>query len=392
MISYWWFPLFIALAYSLAGNSHAAANVIPIFSGYSAGKLSSVAGSFTVAAANDGYLKPAIANVGGRAITVPATLRMAANAGQYAKQAMRFNPYVLAGTLAAGWLLDHGLSYENEQWVKADTSDGLGYDTCTSGQIPGTQTEAYMRNAILSNPQNHWYGCNAWHDCSASNGGTYCQGWGSSPAGLCAAYQCHGQPNPQTQPATDEDWDALPSPLPIIAPELPYAPYMPGGVPVDAPEYDFAPFRTPIGEPYTKADGSTARPMATVSPNGDSVTVDTYDEPVTDPQGQPIQNPAPQDTPEPDISECQQHPNTIGCAEFGAVPAPDSLTTLQVPVSPTVTPVGGPGSCPADITTSIYGLTWSYQPICDFASAIRPLIIGFAWLAFAYIVAGTVRT
>lgn len=342
-------------------------------------------------AANDGFIKPASLNVGGRATTIPATLRMAANAGQYAKQAMRLNPYVLAGTLAAGWLLDQGLSYENDQWVKANTSGGLGYDTCTSGQIPGTQTEAYMRNAILSNPQNHWYGCNAWHDCSVSNGGTYCQGWGGSPANLCAAYQCTGQPNPQTEPATDADWDALPSPLPIIAPELPYAPYMPEGVPVNAPEY--APSDISLGQPYTRPDGSTAEPRAKISSAGDGkVTIAPYDLPLTDPSGNPVSNPVPEPTPSDTPTDCDKYPASIGCAEFGAIPPAEPLATRDIPVNPTVTPIGGPGSCPADITTSAYGITFSYQPFCDFASAIRPLIIGFAWLAFAYIVAGTVRT
>lgn len=35
-----------------------------------------------------------------------------------------------------------------------------------------------------------------------------------------------------SRPATDEDWDALPDPLPAVGAELPYAPYMPSGVAV----------------------------------------------------------------------------------------------------------------------------------------------------------------
>lgn len=191
---------------------------------------------------------------------------------------------------------------------------------------------------------------------------------------------------------TQPDWDALPSPLPDIAPELPYAPYMPEGVPVDAPEYDFVPFRTPIGNPYTKPDGSTAQPMASVSPNGDSVTIDTYDQPLTDANGDPVPGGTPPiDTAEPvpppkmpDI--CDENPDIAACAKQGDVPAPDVIPTHTINFSTVFSPIGGTGSCPADVTTTRFGITWSYQPICDFASAIRPIVVAFAWLGFGFII------
>lgn len=389
----------ILLASILSNRADAAVVLFPTVPGYSGGNFLSSPGSFSMTPANDGFIKQAVVNVGGKPITVPAKLRMAANAGQFAKNAMRLNPWAIAGTLAAGWLLDQAFSYDPDTgtWVKQapDAYDMYcvagGDSCCSSSHQDYTPLGVYPDSGV---------NCSAW----INSGPGLCSGGAikNSIKAECAP----GQPNAGfwytwtsrvavsggTSPATEDDWANLPDPLPAIAPELPYAPYMPEGVPVHPPDYNFVPFTTPVGEPYTKPDGSTAQPMATVSSNGDSVTVDTYDQPLTDANGDPVPSPQPQDTPEPSPNHCQQNPNSIGCAEFGTAPAPDSLTTLEVPVSPTVTPVGGAGSCPADITTSIYGLTWSYQPICDFASAIRPLIIGFAWLSFAYIVAGTVRT
>jgi hypothetical protein len=167
---------------------------------------------------------------------------------------------------------------------------------------------------------------------------------------------------------------------------------MPEGVPVGAPDYDFAPYQTPLGEPYTKPDGSTAQPMASVSPNGDSITVDTYDQPLTDSNGQPVPNPTPQDTPEPapDPDICQKNPDSLMCAALGTPPAAETVPTTSLPVDATVTPIGGAGTCPASVSLP-HGITWSYQPICDFASAIRPFIIGFAWLSFSYIVVGAIK-
>lgn len=378
--------------------AHASVVVTPQISGYSraAGMFASPAGSFSMTAANDGFVKPAVLNIGAKAVTIPAALRMASNAGQYAKSAMRLNPWAIAGTLAAAWLLDHGMEYSEGVWLSTVTNPygGLDYETCTSGQVGGTHTESYVRQAILANPQNHYYGCSGWHDCTTANGGVYCQAWGApGQTGFsgCAAYQCTGQPNPQQRPATDDDWDALPDPLPAIAPEVPYAPYLPEGIPVNDPEYE--PTVVPLGVPYVKPDGWTVQPKAKLSPAGDGqVRVDTYDEPLFDPAGQPVQNPDPTDTPEQPPDPCDEHPERAGCVDLGTPEPTEPLETLEIPVSPNVTPVGGAGSCPADVTTSAFGITFSYQPFCDFATAIRPLIIGFAWLSFAFIVAGTVRT
>lgn len=392
----------VLLASILSQRAEASAVLAPVVSGYSGGSFSAASGSFSTAANAASYGATGVVNVGGKAVTVPATLRMASNAGQFAKNAMRLNPWALVGTLALPWLLSEGMEWiEGQGWQYTDPNatiapEDLGW--AEAEQLPSC-------NASLACGPAAGYTCLWSSDASSFSLVSYAMGT-VGPDGWSQANACHEtQANPfqspaypktkvspaVSVPAGDPEWEALPSPIDDVAPELPFAPYV-DGAPVDAPEYDFAPFSVPVGEPYTKPDGSTAQPMAKVSPNGDKVTVDSYEQPLTDTNGDPVPNPQPQDTPEPAPNHCEQNPNSIGCAQFGDMPAPDVLPETQIPASTSVVPIGGPGVCPAAVTTSKFGLTWSYQPICDFAEAVKPFVLGFAWLGFAYIVAGTVRT
>lgn len=365
-------------------SAHAAISAVPSVAGYSAGSFTATAGSFSTAANAASYGASGVVNVGGKAITVPASLRMAANAGQFALSGMRLNPWAIAGTLAAGYLASQGLEYLNGQWQKADNTDPWsGYENCISGYKAGTCS------VVAQDMQTRFPWGVGWQ---VSPGYTDRWDWLNSsgvPLGTMSASSSY---SPAYVPFTDPEWDALPDPLPDVAAELPYAPYMPNGAPVESPEYDFAPFSTPIGNPYTKPDGSTAQPMAKVSPNGDSVTIDTYDQPLTDSTGAPVPpDTSPVDTVEPvppSETDCDKYPNIIGCSEYGTPSTPDVIPTNQIAVSTGFTPVGGAGSCPADVQLSFMGqmIPWSYSPICDFATMIRPLIIGFAWLSFGFTV------
>lgn len=347
-------------------------------------------------AANDGFIKPSVINVGGRPVTIPATLRMAANAGSVAKNALRLNPGVIVGTLAAGWLAQEGMEWINDQWQRADTSPGAGYSACTGSSGTGSNLPP---GTIRSNIEARWTtrsDAPAWFKADAAGRWDYRPTTGAFEGVTIDYMQCHGTPGPAYQPATPEDWDALPDPSADLAPELPYAPYMPEGVPVEEPE--FAPQIVPLGLPYTAPDGSTWQPMADIQPAGDGkVRVRTYDDPLTDPQGNPVPSGTPpietETPPEPlkipDI--CVDHPDVAACAKQGDVPAPDVIPTHTINFSTVFSPIGGSGSCPADVTTSRFGITWSYQPICDFASAIRPIVVAFAWLGFAFIIVAGLR-
>lgn len=387
--------LFTLLVLSLSTSTSAALSLQPVVPGYSsaAGVYRVPAGSFTMAAANSGFIQPAVTSVAGKPITVPASLRMAANAGQFAKNAIKLNPYAIAGTLAAGWLIDQGLQWaeDNQQWEKFVPPDAVGGHPALSDSswicsLNGQTGTASSCAAAAGWSQSTWPvvqvtiiqttptpAANA--ECS-DGAATYVCASLSRPAGYI----------PPRNPF--DDWAALPDPLPVVAPELPYAPYMPDGVPVDAPNYDFSPFSAPLGQPYTKADGSTAQPMAKVSPNGDSVTVDTYDQPLTTPDGQPSPNPTPQDTPEPDRDPCLDHPERLGCMNAGS----DNFTVPKNSINFTFTPEASflpSGGCPAPI--SVLGQSISYQPACDAMSMIRPVVLGMASIMAAYILLGAFK-
>lgn len=386
--------LFILMAMTLSQSGHAAMSLSPIVPGLSGGMLTSASGTHTMMAANAGYIKPSIVNVGGKAVTVPASLRMAANAGNYAKSMMRLNPALLVGTLAAGWLYDHYMQPDGQG----------GFEVITPGDwwaVPGYANPMYDGTAAATQA------------CTQDGGTLITYSPGGPGVYGAEAVHCQGvdpawnnqqfwrqvyknQGTPGTRPAEQADWDALPDPLPALAPELPYAPYMPEGVPVDPPEYDFVPFSVPLGQPYTKPDGSTAQPMAKVSPNEELITVDTYDEPLTDPNGNPVADPAPQDTPEPvpeQKTDCEKFPESLGCAQLGTAPDVPIGTESRSIAAIAPVSVGGAGACPAPLTASFMGQTvsFSYDMPCQFASSLKPLILAIAWLSAGLIFIGGVR-
>lgn len=376
--------LFVFVVMVLSQLATASVSVRPIVSGYSAGSYSAPAGTFTTAANAASYGASGVTQVAGKAVTVPATLRMAANAGQIAKNAMRLNPAGLIGTLAAGWLLNEGLEYLNDQWNITDTAVGAGFALC-QGSTGHTGDPGFVRPYIEALGANRT-DSPMWFDGSTSGRFDYKITTGAY-AGYVLGYMNCLNPVPATRPATDDDWDALPDPLPVVAPELPYAPYI-EGAPVDAPEYEFAPFSTPIGDPYAKPDGSTAQPMASVSPNGDAVTIDTYDLPLTDSAGQPVAAPVPEDTPEPEPDPCAENPGRIGCMQAGTsdgylLPV-ESVSLSFAPEAAVIS-----GSCPAPI--SVLGQSMSFQPACDAMGMIKPLVLALAGVMVGFMVINTLR-
>lgn len=91
---------------------------------------------------------------------------------------------------------------------------------------------------------------------------------------------------------------------------------------------------------------------------------------------------------------CEAYPDIIACAKFGeAEPAPAlPESTVSLDFDP-VTMTGEDGSCPAPIELPMFGGTYalSWQPICDFATGVRPVILVLGWIAAGGIVFGSVR-
>jgi hypothetical protein len=385
--------LFVFTIMTVSQLAFAAVALSPTVPGYSGANFAAPAGSFSMTPANDGYIKPSVVNVAGKSVTVPATLRIASNAGQYAKNAIRLNPWGIIGTLAAGYLLEQGLEWmeDTQEWMRI--VPGVGYYRIWGGTQHGYVAQ-YWRI-----PEQGQQFCDSTHSYTTtyqlSGDNTVTCLYNGTPVDSNPANWY--VPDSTMEPMTPGDWDSLPDPLPLLAPELPYAPYVqPDGVPVEEPVYDFAPMSVPVGEPYARPDGSTVQPMASISPNGDKVTVDTFDQPLTDPQGQPVSNPLPQDTTETQPTDCEKFPNSLGCADM-ATPDSEALQSEDFGMD-LITPVtsgklGQSGSCPAPLVASFLGqqVEFTFDPLCSYANALKPLVLVMAWLAAGVIFIGGVR-
>lgn len=93
---------------------------------------------------------------------------------------------------------------------------------------------------------------------------------------------------------------------------------------------------------------------------------------------------------------CEQFPNILACAEQDeAAPAVVALgeDVRDVGLLTPETVSGGAGSCPAPIEVSAVGLTlsFSYQPVCDLATGIRPIVLILGWIAAGMLLFGGVK-
>ena len=364
-------------------------------------------GSF---AANNGNISVGFTTqVAGQTVTMPAVMRLAANAGQFAVSALRLNPAALVGTAVLAYLADKGISYIDGQFMKANDSSGQiaggfeyacgGYvgpitaaaaQTCAAiggwgtiseieyiEQTPGLPTTAYLIRAKSSN-----FGGGPWGVAVFSHRGT-------CPAGTTMnGTQCVGA----AVPAGQADWDAVAaSPLPVpVAQEL-AAKGVP--LPLQNPEFDPTPQTVPLSNPYPKPGGQpgeTVRDVAKVTPApNETAKIETQVEPVTDSSGNPIVNPTPDPTQPTEQSKfCVENPDALACWKEGEPENVDLETDTKNVV---ITPQGGwgpdTGSCPQPrkhVLKNGYTVQMSWEPVCDGAGMFRPVVLGLAWLAAIY--------
>ena len=89
----------------------------------------------------------------------------------------------------------------------------------------------------------------------------------------------------------------------------------------------------------------------------------------------------------PPIDVCAEHPEASGCAPLDTIEDAE-LPTQDFPVDMSIDSV--PGSCPAPIVLDVLGTSHelSWQPVCDFAESLSPLVRALgafsagAWLFF----------
>lgn len=160
----------------------------------------------------------------------------------------------------------------------------------------------------------------------------------------------------------------------------------------------------PITSTQTNADGSTVTttktPTTTFTASGDTVTYSTTYETVTQTcTGANSCSTTTTNTTTPGAaqeadqkSDCDKHPNAIGCSEYGT-PSTEKVTGTEKPVS--FTPVSfGEASCPAPVTFEAYGThTFEFAPMCDAAVTwVRPVVLVIAAALGAFIFIGGLKS
>ena len=91
----------------------------------------------------------------------------------------------------------------------------------------------------------------------------------------------------------------------------------------------------------------------------------------------------------PSTDMCTADPNSLACSSLGAPPSAPTVPskTVQIPMTPWS--VGSnSGTCPADRKVNVFGgqLSFSFQPICQLATAVQPVVLMLSALAAALIV------
>lgn len=351
-------------------------------------------GTFNAAAFNSGFTT----NVGGKAVTMPASMRIAANAGQFAANAVRMNAAGLIGTAVAAWLLPYGIEWLDGLWQKRKDPDpsltiycwgdqsNHCYGTSAAaawsalwgpqGFIMGdmvSQTDSLVTYKAMKAGTGYDWHLSVWRYVKCANGTV----WTGSG---CVV------PAPSYQPATPANWDAVTGISDAAAGELAQKGVaIPLDPPVFSPKYVDEPISAPYVDPVT---GNKYQDTARVTPNANGQTADVQ---VTrqevDDAGQPVDDPVTGEDvkPEEQKDNCRANPDSSACKPLDDVPDSE-LEKKENSFS--LNPVSGFGadsaSCPVPQTLFTRGgqaITWDWGKFCQFAQGMRPLIIGFAWLA-----------
>lgn len=405
--------LFAALLLVFAGSASAATVAIKPPVGITGNPASATGwttasnfvGNFSAASFSGGFTT----NVGGKAVTMPATMRMAANAGQFAISAVRASPAALIGSAVVAWLLANGIEYVEGQFVKPASSPGIGqgYQWGCAGYygeisaVPITCAQAggwgdiTITEFVPNGPTS--YVVKAYS--SKFSGGPYTVATVTKHTQCLSGYTLqNGACVGSSVPATDADFAPLATaPLPdAVASEL-----APKGValPMENPVFDPPYVDEPLGEPYVDpVTGKRYQDKFRVTPHSDGKTADVQaHKQEVDEEGDPVTDPATgvEAPPEKQDDFCKQNPEASSCKPFDEPPDLD-LEKKENPFS--LSPVSGFGadsaSCPAPqnlFTVGGQAVAWDWGNFCKFAQGIRPLIIGFAWLTAIMIVVSVGR-
>lgn len=374
-------------------------------------------------------LTNAALNVAGQMVTVPVSMRIAANAATTAAQYSFGNPWLFATALAAPiayqWFKDAGFTVKNGVWVKQDFDKLWGSQPNQGGA--SSASEACLANPPAPSPPYTFVFISVdergdYADCKFDMRDAQGQSSGyryktvykkptSSPPGdpaftpvgdieFIETMAPKPMPNKVPKELPEVDW---PVEQPVINPKV-----NPGVDPLPAPSpaLNPQPLRVPVGEPQPVPNSNPQKwqqPVVDIVPAPTPEMpwrVDLQPKKLESDNSEGIKNPVPVPVPQPDPETgetpkdpakpnetpglCDEYPDILACQKLGEVEAKD-LKNKTVPLE--IKKDEGwnmaQASCPAPKVLTLGGKPYSFEitPLCDFATGIKPLVVGFAWIS-----------
>ena len=356
------FLLFLLPAFSWAGYaqltpppSWSAGTGAVVGAGGAFNASQAVAANAATLSAEGTVLTNASLNVGGRMVTIPASMRFAANAGRFAANFIVANPYVRTGLAIASWLQIGNIVWDEveQRWVKqADMyQDASEYGYAVYDEPPYFSTA--LDACIQANKRHPTFSGTAYIEF-VSGYGDMCRWTDSSQAWviikrqLCPTGsvfvngQCMVKGSTLTPLTPDQAADEIvKSPMPPLVPQevpTPLPVELPKINPVPSPDGDPAPMRIPTGDPVKLPNPDPAnqpdqyrKPAIDVVPSpvpGEPWRVDIQPKDVisSDPNKLPENAPVPSNPPsggdggdktqEKVPGFCETNPNSIVCKEL----------------------------------------------------------------------------
>lgn len=386
-------------------------------------------------------------NVGGRTVTMPAAMRFASNAPRFAAAAIFASPHIRTAIGIATLLTAAKIIWDDskKQWLATSESDGFTYRVDGSPTVYSTAAEACnsfigstwkFASPINQNTTVGGYYYGSYSNCMLKKIANPTHQDQIYTPTLTATKSTQQQAIPITEsefiqriinPANNPGWPMVPAdwplpatvpqelpsgtPLPVELPVINPAPgplpetrpaprpyFDPSGDPVPNPNYNPQAEPSPTNQPYIQP-GTKIQPSPTpsepwrvdvqpVNRPSDTDAPKTAEElnPQPDPNTNPNQQPKDQPKPEEQQQLCEKFPDILACQKLDTPEAKD-LAREEVQIS--ISPLGGWGAedaaCPAPKTAMVMGreVSLSWQPVCDFATGLRPLVIALAWLSAA---------
>jgi len=336
-----------------------------------------------------------------------AVIPLAATAGAVALTAVRANPVGLVTSAVASYLLEKGIQYANGQFTKTGSGEYQG--DATAGCVGVTQhisassasTMCYQALSFVQSVGNN--GCatptQPGNMTLVGASETGCTVHGVNDNGQAWDWGfgfTHGASSGGGAP-TESDWAAVRAgrwPDPAMLDLVRHGVALPTDAPVFSPTSQDVPASDPYTDPVT---GKKYRDMVRITPspsNPDTADIQAFKQEL-DANGNPVGggNGGNGATDQTDL--CKLHPEILACQQLDT---PDGPELPNQDKTLTITPDGGwgpdNGTCPPDKTLNLRGgqtVVIEYQPVCQVATSMRPVMIGFAWLTAVLIAIGITR-